>query len=137
MLSRIFAALAVFGALTTAASAGPLEDAEAAYGEGNYALALQLLNPLAAAGDGYAQYDLGCLYQNGDGVGQDFGQAVMWFAAAADRGVSAAQAVLGVLYSRGVGVPQNAELAGEWWRKAAAQQEPAEIATAAMDRPAQ
>jgi TPR repeat protein len=121
MLMRILSAVGLASVFAGTAVAGPLEDGEAAYQSGNFAAAFQLLNPLAAQGDADAQYDLGCLYANGEGVSQNVAQAVVWFAAAAARGMPPAEAVLGVMYSRGLGVPQDDELAGDWLRKAAAQ----------------
>ena len=48
-------------------AAGPLEDANAAYNRGDYATALRLLRPLADQGDASAQYNLGVMYDNGQG----------------------------------------------------------------------
>jgi hypothetical protein len=121
MLMRILSAVGLASVFAGTAVAGPLEDGEAAYQSGNFAAAFQLLNPLAAQGDAEAQYDLGCLYENGEGVPQDAAQAVAWFAAAAARGMTAAEAILGVMYWRGFGVPKDDELAGDWLRKAAEQ----------------
>jgi hypothetical protein len=39
----------------------------------------------ADQGDGNAQYNLGVMYDNGDGVPQDDVQAYMWFSLAASR----------------------------------------------------
>src|SRR5665213_1835782 len=99
MLMRILSAVGLASVFAGTAVAGPLEDGEAAYQSGNFAAAFQLLNPLAAQGDAEAQYDLGCLYENGEGVPQDAAQAVAWFAAAAARGKTPAEAILGVMYS--------------------------------------
>jgi hypothetical protein len=45
--------------LTPAASAGPLEDAAAAYCQGAYATALRIIRPLARKGYAQAQLKLG------------------------------------------------------------------------------
>ena len=42
--------------------AGPLEDANAAYGKEDYATALRLFRPLADQGDADAQFMLGGMY---------------------------------------------------------------------------
>ena len=57
-------ALALFGVAT----AGPLEDGEAAYQKGDYSTALQIFRPLADQGNSDAQADLGVMYTNGHGV---------------------------------------------------------------------
>ena len=41
-----------------------------------------------------AQYNLGLMYDNGDGVPEDNEKAVKWYRLAAERGVVAAQARL-------------------------------------------
>ena len=44
------------------------EDGVAAYQRGEYAAALNLLRPLAEQGDPGAQFKLGVMYRNGEGV---------------------------------------------------------------------
>jgi uncharacterized protein len=120
MLPRVLLAVGVLCVLSGgAASATPLEDAEAAYQSGDYYAAFERLSTLALEGNGDAEYLLGCLYQNGQGVQRNFAEAATWFIAAADRGVSAAAATLGILYSLGLGVPQDPESSADWFRRAA------------------
>ena len=57
--------------------AGPFEDGIAAIGKGDYATALRLLRPLAEQGDAKAQISLGAMYAGGQGVAQDYREAVM------------------------------------------------------------
>jgi TPR repeat protein len=64
-------ALALFGV----AAAGQLEDGVAAYQLGDYETAMQLLRPLAEQGNAEAQFTIGQMYENGQGVPQDFTQA--------------------------------------------------------------
>ena len=45
-----------------------------------------------------AQYNIGFMYQNGEGVQKDFNQAVKWFEKAADQGDVQAQYSLGMMY---------------------------------------
>ncbi|TDL88026.1 redoxin family protein [Meridianimarinicoccus aquatilis] len=73
---------AIFIALTLAAAALPLpvpaQDLQkgiAAYGRSDFEVALQELRPLAEQGDAYAQYFLGFMYLNGDGVSKDEAEA--------------------------------------------------------------
>jgi TPR repeat protein len=63
---------------------------------------------------------LGILYAKGEGVGQDYGTAAIWFRAAAGQGNARAQYDLGVMNEQGRGVPVDLHAATEWYRKAAA-----------------
>jgi len=117
MLPRVFAA--AFVLLPGMACATPLEDAQAAYQNGDYVAAFERLSSLALQGNGDAEYQLGCLYQNGLGVSRNLTEAITWFLAAGDRNVTAAAATLGILYSLGLGVPRDMELSAEWFSRAA------------------
>ena len=75
----------------------------------------------AEQGDAEAQFNLGGLYADGDGVPQDDKQAVDWYRKAAEQGYADAQNNLGVMYAKGRGVPQDDKQAAEWYKKAAEQ----------------
>ena len=83
--------------------------------------ALQSLQSAANNGDANAQFQLGFLYNSGQGVPQDDAQAAAWYLKAADHGDANAQFNLGVLYVQGQGVPQDYAQAASWYRKAADQ----------------
>ena len=53
---------------------------------GDFATALREWTPLAEQGNADAQYNLGLMYANGDGVLQDYVYAHMWFNIAASSG---------------------------------------------------
>ncbi len=55
----------------------------------------------AEQGDADAQYNLGLMYAEGDGVPQDDKQAVHWFTKSAEQGDAGAQFSLGVMYAEG------------------------------------
>ena len=74
----------------------------------------------AEQGAANAQNDLGVMYYNGEGVPQDYVEAVRWYRLAADQGFAAAQLNLGVMYDRGRGVPQDYVEALRWVNLAAA-----------------
>ena len=57
-----------------------------AYGNGDYATALRLYRPLADKGNAEAQYNLGFMYDKGQGVPQEYAVAVKWYRLAADQG---------------------------------------------------
>ena len=57
-----------------------------AYAKGDYATALHAWQPLAEQGDARAQYNLGVMYAEGEGVPQDYKAAVQWYRRAAEQG---------------------------------------------------
>ena len=75
----------------------------------------------AEQGNADAQYNIGlCLY-NGDGVSQDYKEAIRWFRKAAGQGCADAQYKLGCCYDNGFGVNQDRRVA-DWWFWTAAKQ---------------
>ena len=80
-----FLALAIM-ALAVPANAGPFEDGWDAYQRSDYATALEFWRPLADQGDAEAQFNLGVMYESGQGVPQDDAEAVKWFQKAAEKG---------------------------------------------------
>ena len=65
-------------------------------------------------GDPDAQYHLGRLYLDGQGVGKNTKQAVRWLFAAANKGQYQAQAVFGALLFRGQSVARDAAQGLMW-----------------------
>jgi TPR repeat protein len=61
------------------------------------------------------------MYADGQGVPQDYAQAMMWYRTAADKGDAKSQWSLARMYAIGEGVPQDYEQALMWQRKAADQ----------------
>jgi len=86
LVAMIIAAATLFAGI---ALAGPLEDGNAAYREKDYAKAVELWQPLAERGDPMAQYYLGTLYAEGNGVDQDDEAAFKLFLRSANRGNAA------------------------------------------------
>ena len=69
-----------------------------------------------------AQYNLGYMYEHGEGgLQQDISLAVQWYRKAAGQGLPEAQHMLGILYTEGRGVPENYIESAQWYGKAAAQ----------------
>ena len=85
---------------------------------GDYQTAFKLWLPLAEQGDASAQFNLGMMYDKGQGVKQDDVEAVKWYRQAAEQGHAKAQFILGGLYWLGKGVQVNKSLAKEWFSKA-------------------
>ena len=111
--------------LTAAATAGPFEDAAAAYRQGDYTRALRIIRPMARKGYARAQFKLGLIYVRGNGVPQDYREALRWYRKAADQGNAAAQRNLGVMFGEGMGVAQDYAEALKWFRRAAEQNDAA------------
>ena len=117
----ILAAIILVLSFDAPVAAGPWEDASSAANRGDYANALRLFRPLAEQGDAHAQFNLGVMYQDGQGVPQNHAEAVKWYRLAAEQGIDRAQYNLGVMYANGRGVPQNYAEAVKWYRLAADQ----------------
>jgi TPR repeat protein len=61
------------------------------------------------------------MYFNGEGVPQDYKEALKWHRKAADQGNANAQYNIAVAYAKGQGVPQDHAEAVKWVRKSAEQ----------------
>ena len=77
------------------------------------------LRPLAEQGNATAQNNLGVMYAKGQGLPQNFAQAVVWYRKAADQGDAGAQFNLGGMYEDGQGVPKDYAQAHMWFSLAA------------------
>ena len=75
----------------------------------------------AENGDAEAQYNLGLMYNNGDGVQQDYAEALKWYHKAAEQGNADAQYNIGDMYHDGEGVSRDYAEAAKWYHKAAKQ----------------
>ena len=75
----------------------------------------------AQQGDAKSQFDLGHMYFHGEGVPQDYTEALLWLRKAADQGNAQAQYGIGYMYHYGKGVPQNNIEALRWLRLSAQQ----------------
>ena len=76
-----------------------------AYERGDHDTALKEWRPLADQGDVKAQFNLGVMYQLGQGVPQDYAEAAKWYRLAADQGFAPAKFNLASMYIKGQGVP--------------------------------
>jgi hypothetical protein len=106
------------------AGAEPFEteaSAYTAYQRADYTVALRLFRLFADRGSASAQYDLGIMYENGQGVQQNYPAAARWYGLAAAQGRADAQNNLGRMYNEGKGVPQDYRTAVMWYRLAAVQ----------------
>ena len=99
-------------------SADAFDDAYNAYQRGDYLTAAMTFRKLAEQGDSTAQYNLGLMYDNGQGFLQDYAEAVRWYRLDADQGDADAQLNLGFSYEYGEGLPQNNIMAHMWYNLA-------------------
>ena len=90
------------------------------YNAKNYVAAFPLLMKSAQEGYPFAQYMVGQCFCYGNGIGQNYEEAVKWYRKAAGR-ISSAQTELGICYHEGKGVPADMNKAIKMYRKAASQ----------------
>ena len=107
--------------LGTQISAQEIDKGYEAYNDGDYATALKEWKPLAEQGYAFAQYNLGILYEYGNGVPKDYAEAVKWYRLSAEQGYAISQYSLGLMYRNGYGVLKDKAEAVKWWRLSAEQ----------------
>ena len=100
-----------------------MQKGNAAYDRGDYATALKEFTPLAKQGNATAQFNLGVMYANGQGVPKNYKTAVKWWKLAAKQGFALAQGALdGIARLEAEEAKQQAEEAKrEAYKKAAAE----------------
>ena len=82
---------------------------------------LDSLKAAAEQGDATAQFNLGYMYDTGEGVPENDAEAVRWYRMAAEQGDATAQVSLGLMYALGLGVPKDDVQAYAWVNIGAAQ----------------
>ena len=87
--------------------------------DGDYETMVALLRPLAEKGNAEAQFRLGYRYDNGEGVAQDYAQAIYWYEQSAMQNYAGAECNLGWLYENGNGVSQDFYKAFAWYERSA------------------
>jgi TPR repeat protein len=97
-----------------------LARAEAYAMDGNFAPAWCIWEPLAEAGNVTAQFNLGWLYRNGNGVAANDERARQLWEQAARSGHAEAQMALAMLYGQNGGSVEDQAQAIHWYREAAA-----------------
>jgi TPR repeat protein len=97
----------------------PFDQVQFAVWRGDYAQAVERLQPLAKRGDLAAEELLARLYYEGWGVPRDPAQALRWFESAAAGQYAPAQYNLGRMYEQGLGTPLDLSKSLQWFRSAA------------------
>jgi len=88
---------------------------------GDFETAFSEWQPLATSGDMLAQYYLGVMYENGDGVPINLEAARRWYLSAAIQGLDVAQDRVATMYEKGIGGPQDSREALSWYKRAGEQ----------------
>lgn len=83
------------------------------------AAAIPFIHQAADEGNPQAQYRLGLLYANGEGLPLDYVAAADYFEQAAEQGVAEAMRLLAWLHANGFGVEQSDERTRHWYLRAA------------------
>jgi TPR repeat protein len=91
-----------------------------AYTSGSFEQAARQWAPLAEQGEKQAQYHLGLLYEEGQGVAKNYDLARFWYLRAAQQGFIDAYFALGDIYAAGRGTESDRSLAYHWYTMAAA-----------------
>lgn len=90
-----------------------------AHKAGDHKKAMQYWKPLALRGEVRAQYSVGRLYEKGQGVEADLGQALSWYRKAADQNHAESQYRVSVAYAYGLGgYSKDDKQAFQWLLKA-------------------
>lgn len=122
MLLRKFSTAIFVIILTSCSTVNPKFTAGLlAYEKGEYILALQNWRQAAKEKNAEAQHSLGWLYENGEGVPQDYEEAAKWYTLAAGQGLGGAHLNLGNLYDKGKGVEKDYAEAAKHFMVAAKQ----------------
>ena len=119
--------LALIGALFTMQPSnaqgqpGAFDQGMQALRAGDYAEAYCLWRPLADQGYAEAQYHVGWLYANGNGLAVDVERALAFWRAAAKQGHADAQFAVALAYTTGEGIDKDLVRATDWYLDAARQ----------------
>ncbi len=73
------------------------------------------------------------MYYKGEGVTQDYKEAVKWYQLSAEQGHSEAQYKLGEIHENGKGVPQDKDKAVNWYLLSAEHEEKAQFKLTVMN----
>ncbi len=98
-----------------------VENAIAAHKTTDFESEVKKAQPAAAQDGAEAQYNLGNKYYYGQGVTQNYVEALKWYELAAAQGHATAQNNLGSMHKNGKGVAQDYAEALKWYRLSAVQ----------------
>lgn len=108
---------------------------ETLYEQGRYAEALKAFGRSAHAGNSDAQYQIGLMFMEGQGIKANPKDAAYWWRKAAQNGHASSQYEIARCFEMGTGVQSDLRIAAEWYWRAAEQGDPdAALAVARMYR---
>jgi len=119
-MRRVLLALAL-SVIAAAPAAAGLEEGLRAYQQRDFKTALQELMLEAQRGNAVAQFHVGRMYDDGNGVVRDYQQAAHWYRKAALQGHAEAQFSYAKLNQWGRGGPKDYKAAATWYKRAANQ----------------
>ncbi len=100
-------------------AAGPVpadfQTALDAYNAGGYETAYNEWLPLAEKGSAAAQFNIGLMFDRGEGRAQDFKSAIEWYVRSAENGFARGQFRLGEMHEAGRGVERDLIQARKWF----------------------
>ncbi len=108
-------ALVAFVLLVTSPVPADFQTALDAYNAGDYETAYREWLPLAEKDSAAAQFNIGLMFDAGEGRQQDFKIAAEWYARAAENDFARAQFRLGEMYEAGQGVERDLIQARKWF----------------------
>lgn len=117
-MRRVFLGIAfivMLGAQSQPQAQPGFQDGLLAYHRGDHTVAMEIWRPLAERGDASAQYMVGYLYAQGEGVESSSRTAAKWYRKAADQGDPDAQLNLGLMYVNGAGVKKSYVSSYKWF----------------------
>jgi TPR repeat protein len=91
------------------------------YKNGDFKEAFEWFSSAALNNHAASQLNVGCMYENGEGVKTDKEEAVRWYRKAAEQGYVHGQYFLATVYYEGIYTEQDYEKVFEWFSKAAEQ----------------
>jgi len=113
ILLGITLVLAIVTTCVLPALAG-LQEGLDAFLRGDHKVAIEEWRPLAEQGDDVAQFNMGAVYDQGQGVKRDPIEALRWYKLSAAQGNTHAQTNMGLMYAEGQGIPQDYSEAFRW-----------------------
>jgi len=110
MLTAVLVAL-----LAAGVASADFQAAMDAYNAGEFEKAYDGWLPLAESGNAAAQFNVGLLYERGEGRERDSEEAIRWYVQAAENGFAQAQFRLGEIYETGEQVERDLIEARKWF----------------------
>lgn len=106
------------GTVDASSSAASVTDTSSAAPDVNAKLDYPNVLVMALNGNHDAEFELGAMFHDGDGVKQDYGKAIEWYMKSAGGGNRQAAFNLGLMYINGEGTDKNFATARTWLIKA-------------------